>query len=154
MTEFHKQTISYLQESKKLLLIFPVHIILLKQHEVWDKSIAWSNVPGIQKKDIPSVDVHLSPLPLGSCLRFPGGRAKPHSILQRLCRGSVMSDENWDVCSVVLERPWRETAVIAKGCFNALMKCCWLTWGFTIIAHSFKHVYTAVLSSWLGIKRI
>lgn len=39
----------YLKECENLLLILSIHIALLKQQEVWNKSIARSNMPGIQK---------------------------------------------------------------------------------------------------------
>lgn len=40
----------YLKECENLLLVLSIHITLLKQQEVWHKSIAWSNMPGIQKE--------------------------------------------------------------------------------------------------------
>lgn len=40
----------YLKECEHLLFVLSIHVALLKQQEVWHKSIAWSNMPGIQKE--------------------------------------------------------------------------------------------------------
>lgn len=45
----HTKTTTYLKESENLLLVFSIHISFLKQREVWNKSIAWSDMPGIQR---------------------------------------------------------------------------------------------------------
>lgn len=39
----------YLQECEDLLLALSIHIAFFKQLEVWNESIARSNMPGIQK---------------------------------------------------------------------------------------------------------
>lgn len=56
----------YLEESVNLLLVLSIHITLFKQQEVRNKSVAWSNMPGIQKEASLSVDVPPSTL-------LPGG---------------------------------------------------------------------------------
>lgn len=63
--------ITYLQESENLLLILSVHVTLLKQQEIWNKSIAWSDMPETQRGQLVSARVsEQSTLPLGCLPRF------------------------------------------------------------------------------------
>lgn len=47
-TKLHKDDL-YLQEGVNSLFILSIHIVLRKQLEVWHKSIAWSNVPVMER---------------------------------------------------------------------------------------------------------
>lgn len=96
-----RQTVTYLKESENLLLVSSVHITFLKQQEVWDKSIAWSNMPGIQKEGSLSVDVPVSTLWLGSRPRFTSELSKKYtSQLQWLCHGYKMTEATGDINSM------------------------------------------------------
>lgn len=41
---------TYLKESENLLLLFSIYVSFLKQQEVWNESISWSDMPGIQRE--------------------------------------------------------------------------------------------------------
>lgn len=73
-----KMDVTYFEECENLLLILSIHITLFKHQEVWKKSIAGSDVPGIQEEGILSVDVPWSTSQLCSCPIFTATSARPH----------------------------------------------------------------------------
>lgn len=43
----------YLQESENTLLVFTVHIAAFKELEVWNKSVAWADIPVNATREMP-----------------------------------------------------------------------------------------------------